>query len=35
MKIQRQNSSKIFFQKANPLWGDAFKNRIHQPEQLE
>ena len=24
-----------FFQKAKPLWGGAYKNRIHQPGQLE
>ena len=26
---------KGFFQKAKPLWGGAYKNRIHQPGQLE
>ena len=24
-----------FFQKAKPLWGGTYKNRIHQPGQLE
>ena len=24
-----------FFQKAKLLWGGAYKNRIHQPGQLE
>ena len=24
-----------FLQKAKPLWGSAYKNRIHQPGQLE
>ena len=26
---------RYFFQKAKPLWGSAYKNRIHQPGQLE
>ena len=28
--VQRQ-----LFQKAKPLWGSAYKNRTHQPGQLE
>ena len=24
-----------FFQKAKPLWSGTYKNRIHQPGQLE
>ena len=24
-----------FFQKAKPLWGGTYKNRIHEPGQLE
>ena len=23
------------FQKAKPLWGSSYKNRLHQPGQLE
>ena len=28
-------AQRSFSQKAKPLWGGAYKNRIHQPGQLE
>ena len=28
-------AQRYVFQKAKPLWGAAYKNRIHQPRQLE
>ena len=28
-------AQRYFFQKAKSLWGVAYKNRIHQPGQLE
>ena len=28
-------AQRSFFQKAKPLWGGVYKNRIHQSGQLE
>ena len=28
-------AQRYIFQKAKPLWGSPYKNRIHQPGQLE
>ena len=31
----KDNLAQRFFQKAKLLWGSAYRNRIHQPGQLE
>ena len=35
MKNANKLAHRYFFQKAKPLWSSAYKNRIHQPGQLE
>ena len=32
---EKDKLAQRFFQKAKPLWGGAYKNRIHQPGQLK
>ena len=32
---EKDKLAQFFFQKGKPLWGGAYKNRIHQPDQLE
>ena len=32
---EKDKIAQRYFQKAKPLWGGAYKNRIHQPGQLE
>ena len=32
---EKDKLAQRFFQKARPLWDGAYKNRIHQPGQLE
>ena len=32
---EKDKLAQRFFQKAKPLWGGAYTNRIHQPGKLE